>query len=65
MRAPQEVPVPWSEITVMSQRLEFVWRVLQRRESTAELCAEFRVSEKTGDKWMARFRADGAAGVAD
>jgi transposase-like protein len=59
------VPVPWSEITVMSQRLEFVQRVLQRRESMAELCAEFRVSEKTGYKWMARFRAEGAAGLVD
>jgi hypothetical protein len=31
----------------------------------AELCAEFRVSEKTGYKWMARFRANGAAGLDD
>jgi transposase InsO family protein len=59
------VPVPWSEITIMSERLEFVRRVLQRRETMAELCAEFRISEKTGYKWMARFRADGAAGLAD
>lgn len=57
--------MPWSEITVMSQRLEFVRRVLQRRESIAELCAQFGVSEKTGYKWMARFRAEGAAGVVD
>lgn len=57
--------MPWSEITIMSQRLEFVRRVLQRRESMAALCAEFRVSEKTGYKWMARFRADGAAGLED
>ena len=57
--------MPWSEMTIMSQRLDFVRRVLQRRVSMAELCEEFRVSEKTGYKWMARFRADGAAGVAD
>ncbi|MDQ6886064.1 MAG: leucine zipper domain-containing protein [Gemmatimonadota bacterium] len=57
--------MPWSEITVMSQRLEFVRRVLQRREWMAELCEEFRVSEKTGYKWMARFRAHGAAGLDD
>lgn len=61
----KEVPVPWSEITVMSQRLEFVQRVLQRRESMAALCEEFCVSQKTGYKWMARFRAQGAAGLAD
>jgi transposase len=59
------VPVPWSEITLMSERLEFVRRVLQRRESMAELCAEFCVSEKTGYKWMARFRGNGAAGLED
>lgn len=57
--------MPWREITVMSQRLEFVRRVLQRRESMAELCEEFRVSEKTGYKWMARFRGNGAAGLDD
>ncbi|MGI8496601.1 MAG: leucine zipper domain-containing protein [Gemmatimonadaceae bacterium] len=49
----------------MSQRHEFVRRVLQRRETMAELCSEFRVSEKTGYKWMSRFRADGAAGLDD
>jgi putative transposase len=59
------VPVPWSEITVMSERFEFVRRVLQRRESMAALCAAFGISEKTGYKWMARFRVDGPAGLAE
>src|SRR6476620_6151100 len=49
----------------MSERFEFVRRVLQRRESMAELCAEFGVSEKTGYKWMARFRVDGPAGLSE
>lgn len=31
----------------------------------AELCAEFLISEKTGYKWMARFAAEGDAGLAD
>lgn len=57
--------MPWSEITIMSQRHEFVRRALQRRETIAELCEEFRVSEKTGYKWLARFRTHGAAGLAD
>lgn len=61
----QEVPVPWSEITVMSQRSEFVRRMLHRRETVEELCAEFHISTKTGYKLMARFRTDGIAGLAD
>jgi hypothetical protein len=51
--------VPWSEITITSERHEFARRALQRRETLAELCEEFRVSEKTGYKWLARFRDHG------
>jgi putative transposase len=57
--------VPWSEITPMSQRLSFIRLYCQRRQTMAELCAEFHISEKTGYKWVQRFSAEGEAGLAD
>lgn len=49
----------------MSIRLEFVAEALGRRRSFAALCAQYIISEKTGYKWLARFRRDGPAGLAD
>lgn len=57
--------MPWSEITPMSQRLGFIRLYCQRRRTMAELCAEFHISEKTGYKWVARFTAEGEAGLLD
>ena len=57
--------MPWSEITIMSERAEFVRCVLQRRTPVAEVCAAYGISEKTGYKWLARFRHEGATGLAD
>jgi transposase InsO family protein len=49
----------------MSIRLEFVAEVFARRRSVAALCAQYGISEKTGYKWLARFRAHGPAGLTD
>jgi transposase InsO family protein len=49
----------------MSIRLEFVAEVLARRRPVAALCAQYGISEKTGYKWVARFRAHGPAGLTD
>jgi transposase InsO family protein len=49
----------------MSIRLEFVAEVLARRRSVTALCAQYDISEKTGYKWVARFRARGAVGLID
>ncbi len=57
--------MPWSDITPMSQRQEFIELYHERRHTVAELCCVFHVSEKTAYKWLARFRADGVAGLAD
>jgi len=57
--------VPWRESSPMSERLEFVQACLDRREKIAEICARFAISEKTGHKWLARFRAGGEAALAD
>lgn len=57
--------MPWRIADPMSIRLEFVAEVLARRRTVAALCLQYGISEKTGYKWVARFRARGPAGLAD
>jgi transposase InsO family protein len=49
----------------MSERLAFIQACLDRREKIVEICDRFAISEKTGQKWLARFRELGEAGLAD
>jgi putative transposase len=57
--------MPWSEISPMSQRKEFIELYVRRQSRVSELCAAFGVSEKTGYKWIARYHDEGPAGLAD
>ena len=58
--------MPWRESSPMSERLRFIHACLDRRARIVDICARFGISEKTGQKWLARVRADGlAAGVAE
>ena len=57
--------MPWSQPDLMSLRLEFVAEALARRQSFTALCAQYGLSEKTGYKWLARFRTHGPAGLHD
>lgn len=57
--------MPWQEITVMSQRLEFVALAQKEGANIARLCRKFGVSRKTGYKWLYRFQAGGVAALAD
>ncbi len=49
----------------MSERLQFIQACLDRRVHLVDVCAQFGISEKTGHKWLARFRAAGLAGLAE
>lgn len=49
---------PWS-------RAEIVRRILHLHQPAAEVAAAFSVSVRTVFKWLARFRAEGAQGLAD
>ena len=44
-------------------RVEMVRRILEECRPVAEVAAGFGVSERTARKWLARFRAEGAAGL--
>jgi putative transposase len=57
--------VPWQESSSMSERLAFVQQCIRRGTSIREVCAEFGISEKSGHKWLARFAAEGPAGLED
>lgn len=57
--------MPWSIPDLMSIRLEFVAEVLARRRPLVVLCAQYGISEKTGYKWLARFKAGGPGALQD
>ena len=46
--------MPWREVSIMSQREEFVRLARQPGANKAELCRRFQISRPTGDKWLAR-----------
>jgi putative transposase len=49
----------------MSERLTFIQACLDRTERIVTICDRFGISEKTGHKWLQRFKETGAAGLAD
>lgn len=57
--------MPWRESSVMDERLRFVEDAYRPGWDVAEVCRRYGVSRKTGYKWLARFRAHGAAGLHD
>jgi putative transposase len=57
--------MPWSETTPMDQRLQFVADAQRTDEPFTALCARFGIAPKTGYKWLARYAAEGPAGLAE
>ncbi len=55
--------MPWKASTAMSQRTEFVERALHSGVKMRALCQEFGISRRTGYKWLARYRSQGAPGL--
>src|SRR2546425_8221113 len=55
----------WKDVSVMSQRSEFVVLASTEGANVSELCRRFGVSRKTGYKWLARFSSQGCARLAD
>jgi transposase InsO family protein len=46
--------MPWREVSVMDQRIEFVALARQAGSNRRELCRRFGISAKTGYKWLGR-----------
>ena len=55
----------WKEVSIMSQRHEFVILAQQERANIKELCQRFKISRKTGYKWLKRFKEEQEAGLVD
>jgi len=57
--------MPWKTRSLLEARQRFVQTVLRGLQSVAQLCRDFGVSQKTGFKWLNRFRALGGPGLRD
>jgi len=57
--------VPWKETCPMDERVKFVAAVNEFDGSFRELCRQFRISPRTGYKWVARYEQYGPAGLVD
>jgi len=55
--------VPWTEATPMDSRLQFVAEAKRTDEPFVALCARHGIAPKTGYKWLARYAAEGPAGL--
>ena len=57
--------MPWQGVCPMELRMRMVNALVAEEDSMTALCEEYGVSRKTGYKWLTRFRAQGAAGLAE
>lgn len=57
--------MPWTETCVMELRVAFVQTYLQGAVTMRDLCLDYRVSRKTGYKWLARYQSHGLEGLLD
>ena len=55
--------MPWRERSPMDERMQFISDHQRQLWTMCELCDRYGVSRKTGYKWIARYRADGATGL--
>lgn len=51
--------MPWKQESVVEQRLRFVIDVHKREAPISALCRRYKISRKTGYKWLARYAAAG------
>ena len=63
--AGEDPAMPWRETCIMDERMCFVASCIAGDESVSALCRHFGISRKTGHKWLARYRSDGAVGLED
>lgn len=55
----------WKEIKVVEQRKSFIKAYQEKVNSVSGLCRQFKISRKTGYKWIHRFETDGFGGLED
>lgn len=52
--------MPWMETDVRDQRIQFVMTATRPGANVAATCRAFGIAEKTGHKWLARYRTTGS-----
>lgn len=57
--------MPWKTHSLLEARQRLVRTALRGLTSVAQLCRDFGISQKTGFKWLNRFRALGGPGLQD
>ena len=57
--------MPWRITDLVTIREEFVQLALSDRYPVAALCNAYGISEKTGHKWLNRFKDEGRPGLSD
>jgi putative transposase len=57
--------MPWQEMSPVNLRMHFVTEWQAGCWTMTELCADYRISRKTGYKWVERYAASGAHGLHD
>lgn len=57
--------MPWKEIRIMDQRLQFLSSYQKEEMSVADLCREYGISRPTGYRWINRYEEIGPEGLVD
>lgn len=57
--------MPWTKVSTVKLREEFVLKALEPGAHMAALCREYGISRQNGYKWLHRFREEGLAGLRD
>lgn len=57
--------MPWSETKPMDQKTQFMADYLRQTLDMTELCQLYRISRKTGYKWIERYLTHGPQGLED
>lgn len=57
--------MPWNPMNTLDLRKEFVQFAAAREVSFAELCTRYKISRKTGYKWLGRHRSGGDRALED
>lgn len=57
--------MPWKEVKPMDEKVFFIADSLREIDSFSQLCQRYGISRKTGYKWLARYREQGADGLSE
>lgn len=57
--------MPFKELSIMSQRIEFCMLASKPGSNMSELCHRFNITRRTGYKWLHRYHEEGLPGLKD